>query len=327
MSSLLDRIKGIIRAPQLSATPQQLTGFPSRTDNLPRWQGISAQDQSHLVSLPYGDIRYWVYPADNEAGSRPWMLLVHGFRGDHHGLTNLIDGLGEYNLMVPDLPGFGESPALRRKHTVDAYAMILRELLKHALPMQRIFLLGHSFGSIVATRLATDLPQLRKLILVNPIAELPLSAANRTMSMLTAQYYRLSSILPRKLGYGLLRSPLVVRFMTEFMVESDDPQIRALAHEQHHRYFSGFASRQVLEEAYQASISNHCAMDAPQVTVPALLIAGERDPLGSIEAQQSLAESFQQKAELEVIPDVGHLIHYEKAGTAVAAIKRFLETQ
>ncbi len=324
MNSFLDRIKGIIQAPRLTATPEQLSGFAPRTANLPRWQGNPDHDESHTAQLPFGEIKYWVFPADVDSGSKPWMLMVHGFRGDHHGLTNLIDGLGDYNILVPDLPGFGSSPALRRTHTVDAYAMVLRQLLEHVLQDTPILLLGHSFGSIVATRLARDLPQLKRLILVNPIAELPLSAANKTMTLLTAQYYRLSSVLPRKLGYGLLRSPLIVRFMTEFMVESDDVQIRALAHEQHARFFSGFASRQVLEEAYEASISNHCGMDAPHVDVPVLLIAGELDPLGSVAAQERLAELFPTRAELVMLSDVGHLIHYEKPAAAVAAIKQFL---
>ncbi|MFC0581066.1 alpha/beta fold hydrolase [Micrococcoides hystricis] len=327
MTSLLTRIQGIIRAPQLASTPEQLTGFPARTDNLPRWQQSQASDAIYSAQLSKGEIKYWVYPTDTDPSNRPWLLMIHGFRGDHHGLSNLVDGLGDFNLLVPDLPGFGLSPVMNQTHSVGNYAAMLRELVNQVLPQEPFYLLGHSFGSIVATKLATDLPNLAALVLVNPIAELPLSASNKVMSVLTAQYYRASSLLPRRLGYALLRSPLVVRFMTEFMVVSSDEQIRALAHEQHDRYFSGFASRQVLEEAYRASISHHCGMDAADVPVPVLLIAGALDPLGSVEAQQELAALFPRQTQLVVLPEVGHLIHYEKAPEAVEAIRRFLPVE
>jgi pimeloyl-ACP methyl ester carboxylesterase len=32
--------------------------------------------------------------------------MIHGFRGDHHGLQLFADALPEYRVIIPDLPGF-----------------------------------------------------------------------------------------------------------------------------------------------------------------------------------------------------------------------------
>ncbi|THE16454.1 alpha/beta fold hydrolase, partial [Kocuria rosea] len=53
-------------------------------------------------------VRYWFYDVDR--APKPLLVLVHGFRGDHHGLQLVADRLRErYHVVVPDLPGFGRS--------------------------------------------------------------------------------------------------------------------------------------------------------------------------------------------------------------------------
>ena len=51
------------------------------------------------------------------------MVMVHGFRGDHHGLALLADCLPDTEVYLPELPGFGHSPAFPdAEHTVAHYA-------------------------------------------------------------------------------------------------------------------------------------------------------------------------------------------------------------
>lgn len=322
-----DRVAGVFRAPRFRTTMPELTGLIPRTDNVPEWQGDVAPDVPTRVRLPNGEMDVWHYPPSSQR-NQTWFLLVHGFRGDHHGLSSFVDGLPEYDVVVPDLPGFGASPAMAREHTVANYAEILAQYLLSAdlpvsLDVKNCVIVGHSFGSMVATKLSTLVPT-KALILINPIAQLPLSAGNKLMTKFSAFYYRAGALLPRPLGYRLLRSPLIVRFMTEFMVVSDEKSMRAFAHEQHRKYFSAFASRQTLNEAYRASISSHCGVDAPDVHVPTLLIAGDQDPLATVEEQETLARLFPIAAKVVVLKDVGHLIHYEKPAQALAAIKGFV---
>jgi pimeloyl-ACP methyl ester carboxylesterase len=88
-------------------------------------------------------------------------------------------------------------------------------------------------------------------------------------------------------------------------------------------YFSGFASRRVVLEAFKASVSNDVSMVARRIAVPTLLVAAERDDITPVAAQHRLTTLFAD-AELEIIPSVGHLIHYEVPEAAAAYIESFL---
>lgn len=57
--------------------------------------------------------------------------------------------------------------------------------------------------------------------------------------------------------------------------------------------------------------------------MPVLLIAAERDDLGSVAGQRTLA-GLMPDAELHVLPGVGHLVHYEAPAEAAALITDFL---
>ena len=77
------------------------------------------------------------------------VLLVHGYRGDHHGLEPVIARLPELRFVSPDLPGFGAStPMTEAPHSVEGYAHWLREFTDR-LGLADAVLLGHSFGSMV----------------------------------------------------------------------------------------------------------------------------------------------------------------------------------
>ena len=109
---------------------------------------------------------YWTYGNPDAATT---IVVVHGFRGDHHGLEPIIGQLGEYRLIAPDLPGFGESEPLAGRHDIDGYARWLRDFVA-AVGTGAPALLGHSFGSIiVAAALAAGQPS-GAVILINPIA-------------------------------------------------------------------------------------------------------------------------------------------------------------
>src|SRR5438477_13163780 len=114
------------------------------------------------------DVRYWVYNKDKPHT----IIMVHGFRGTHHGLQDIIRALPEYRIVIPDLPGFGDStPMTGQKHDIAGYSTFVIEFARQMKLDRKPALLGHSFGSIVASHVAASEPQLfDKLILVNAIA-------------------------------------------------------------------------------------------------------------------------------------------------------------
>jgi pimeloyl-ACP methyl ester carboxylesterase len=261
----------------------------------------------------------WVYgPADAETT----IVAVHGFRGEHHGLEPVVAHLDGIRIISPDLPGFGETPPLPgRRHDLSAYADWLKDFVAAVAPGAVI--LGHSFGSIVvAAAVAGGLPTPR-VILVNPIGAPALEGRRGILTRLAVFYYWAGARLPQRVGDGLLRNGAVVRAMSVSMAKTRDADLRRFIHDQHDTYFSRFADRDVLHDAFLASVSHDVREFAPRIVQPTLLVAAQRDDITPIEAERHLATLFPD-AELVEIADVGHLIHYETPAPAADAIRRFL---
>ncbi|WP_167046002.1 alpha/beta hydrolase [Salinibacterium sp. ZJ454] len=281
--------------------------------------------------------RYWEYGAvtvgapqtdtiltTDPADVATTIVLVHGFRGDHHGLEPVIAELGgAVRIIAPDLPGFGASDRLLgREHSVAGYGDWLAAFID-ALDLQDAVVLGHSFGSIVVSgAVAAGLP-VKRLVLVNPIAAPALAGPSGILTRLAVFYYWLAAALPERAGFALLRNRVIVRVMSIAMAKTRDPRLRRWIHDQHDRYFSVFSDRRVVLEAFTASVSSDVSHFAPSITVPTLLIAAAEDQITSVAAERRLQALFPD-ARLIVIPDVGHLIHYETPKPAALAIETFL---
>jgi pimeloyl-ACP methyl ester carboxylesterase len=262
---------------------------------------------------------FWVYGPDDATVT---VVAVHGFRGDHHGLEPVVAHLPGVRVVSPDLPGFGASPAVPgRVHDLGLYAEWLSAFARAVAPGAVI--LGHSFGSIVASAAVADDLTTPALVLVNPIGAPALEGPRGILTRLAVFYYWLGAKLPAPLGERLLRHPWIVRAMSIAMAKTRDPELRRFVHAQHDAYFSSFADRDVLREAFVTSVSNDVRAFAPAIAVPTLLVAAQRDDITPIEAERRLATLFPH-AELVEIPDVGHLIHYETPAAAADAITRFL---
>nr|WP_237465548.1 alpha/beta hydrolase [Leucobacter luti] len=260
----------------------------------------------------------------------PTLILVHGFRGDHHGLEGIAQALvaaaPELRVVVPDLPGFGESPAIPgRTHDIALYGEWLRAFAGEVAP-GGFAVLGHSFGSlVVASALAGGLAP-RRTVLINPISAPALEGPQAVMTQLAIAYYRAADLLPERAARGLLGNRLIVRVMSEVMAKTRDPELRAWIHGQHASYFSTFSDPTTLLEAFRASVSHTVTEYADAFTMPTLLIAGDRDDITPLAKQLELQRRIS-GAELRILPGTGHLVHYEAVAEAVGEIAGFLRRE
>ncbi|MDN5667598.1 MAG: alpha/beta hydrolase [Renibacterium salmoninarum] len=287
---------------------------------------LSSRVIAGTVDVGGSPVYYWEYPAIPGSAETRTMLVVHGFRGDHHGLERVVEALPGLRILMPDLPGFGESPAFPdREHGIDSYADTVAGLLD-ALGLDRsTVLLGHSFGSIVASHFVAAHPgRVAALILVNPIAAPALEGPKGGLSKLAQFYYWAASKLPERAGQAILRSSLIVQVMSVAMAKTQDPELRRFIHAQHHAHFSSFANRTMLLESFKASISGNVRQVADRLQLPTLLVAGEKDDVTALPEQRVLLGMLPD-GELQVIDGVGHLIHYETPLEAASAILSFLQ--
>lgn len=267
----------------------------------------------------------WCYGAAQGAP----LVLVHGFRGDHHGLEGIAFALAErapeLRIIVPDLPGFGESPAIpSREHDLDLYGEWLREFTAaESVGAEGFAILGHSFGSLVVSNSLAQGLTPASTTLINPISAPALEGPQALMTQLAIGYYRAADLLPEAPARALLGNPLIVRVMSEVMAKTADRELRGWIHGQHHRYFSRFADSTTLLQAFRASVSHTVGEYAASFDGPALLIAGDRDDITPLEAQLALARRIE-GAVLRIVPGVGHLVHYEAVEYAADELLGFL---
>ncbi|GAA1791065.1 alpha/beta hydrolase [Leucobacter iarius] len=267
--------------------------------------------------------RTWQYGNPDGAA----LILVHGFRGDHHGLEGLALRIAELQpdlrVLVPDLPGFGESPAVPdREHGIALYGEWLRAFAAEAAPEGHA-ILGHSFGTLVVSNAVSTGLDPRLAILINPISAPALEGPQALLTQLAIAYYRAADVLPERAARGLLGHPAIVRTMSIVMAKTPDPEERAWIHGQHDRYFSRFSDTTTLLQAFRASVSHTVTASAPDYSMPTLIIAGDVDDITPITDQLSLHRKIEGSG-LRILPGVGHLVHYEAVEDAAAMITAFL---
>lgn len=276
-----------------------------------------------------GTTHLWHYGPDDAAES---MVALHGFRGDHHGLepivAHLLRARPGLRVTVPDLPGFGASPPLPGAHDVPAYAAWARDLVQEMAPGGSAVLAGHSFGSVVAAAAMSAgepaVPLARALVLINPIPRPPMSGRGRVSTGATAVLHDLAGALPETAGTALLRHGALTRVASVAMARTPDRALRRWIHEEHDRYFAGFATRRSLLESFRASVTGSVREWADGIAVPSLLIGGTRDDLAPVRDQRELLARFRNARQV-LVPGVGHLTHYETPGTVAREVAAFLE--
>ncbi|WP_250001553.1 alpha/beta fold hydrolase [Actinoplanes sp. M2I2] len=85
--------------------------------------------------------------------------MLHGLAVSHRYLLPTADALADrHPVVLPDLPGFGLSDKPRRAYDVREHAEVMAIWLA-ARGLDRVALVGHSFGAEVAARLAVLVPE------------------------------------------------------------------------------------------------------------------------------------------------------------------------
>jgi pimeloyl-ACP methyl ester carboxylesterase len=275
----------------------------------------------HTIEINNRLAVYFEYPASVDNALT--LIMIHGYRGNHRGLEAIAGGLPTFRILIPDLPGFGESDPLEVDHSVENYSNWLHDFISKLGVSEELHLMGHSFGTLVVGHYATK-HQLRSASLVNPVSSPALEGPRASLTKLTRIYYRLASAAPGFVGQWLLRSKIAVMVMSVVMAKTTNKKLRAWIHTQHLDNFSDFASVQVAVEGYYASISTDLSKLAPRISAPVLIVAAELDDITDIDSQRKVAKTYP-RAVLREISGVGHLVHYEAPDQAASFINSFLQ--
>ena len=120
-------------------------------------------DQLQRITI-HGHDRAYV-----KMGQGPALLLLHGLGCDHTTWLPVMRDLARhYTVVAPDLLGHGQSAKPRADYSVGGYANGMRDLLT-VLNIDKVTVVGHSFGGGVAMQFAYQFPErTERMILVAP---------------------------------------------------------------------------------------------------------------------------------------------------------------
>ena len=120
--------------------------------------------QAKKVATPCGDgemtWRIW--------GAGPQVVLLHGGHGAwSHWIRNILPLAERFTVIVPDMPGFGDSASPPDPYTADSMAAIMANGLDRILGESTFSIVGFSFGGVMGSHLAKERPdRITRLVLV-----------------------------------------------------------------------------------------------------------------------------------------------------------------
>jgi pimeloyl-ACP methyl ester carboxylesterase len=127
--------------------------------------------QERFAELDGGRIRYFV------AGEGEPLLLLHGLGGGAANWVELAAALAEKRrVLVPDLPGHGRSAPLAGQPSMDDFAECAGRLAEYE-GLVPAAVVGHSFGALVALRLALLHPDQVTSVVLAALPPVTLAAA------------------------------------------------------------------------------------------------------------------------------------------------------
>ena len=216
-------------------------------------------------------------------GSGEPLLLLHGWGASSLSFGTAARQLEQrFRVLAPDLPGFGFSQAPAPAWGAADYADLVAGLIASS-GLGSVSVVGHSFGGLVGTALATSRPELvKRLVLVaSPIVRLK---SDRDVQSRTSGYARLkfaASLLPpfkqRILEWGRMR------YGSEDYRNAGELRPTLV---------------KVLGEDWRLALRD--------VRVPALLIYGEKDEDVPLAVAHAAMEELPQGARLVVMDGAGH---------------------
>ena len=254
----------------------------------------------------------WHY-LDGGPADAPIVLLLHGFAADKDNWTRFSNKLtGQYRVIAPDLPGFGESARqLERDYSVSAQSDWLHDFAA-ALKLDRFHLGGNSMGGHIAAFYSYRYSsQVVSLVLIDNAGITPPNASELQLALERGENPLLTSSaedFDRLLGFVAHKQPFVPW-----------PAKGVLAQ----RSFEDSAFNRRAFDSYKNSRAVSLEPILADIKQPVLIIWGEFDrvlDISSIDVMRPLLP----QAKVVIMQDTGHIPMIERPQETAAHYLVFL---
>jgi 3-oxoadipate enol-lactonase len=237
-------------------------------------------------------------------------VLVHGLGGTGAAVWKYqAEELGQdFQVVVPDLRGAGESPNPPGPYTLQDFVDDLRGLVER-LRLAPAALVGHSFGGSIVLEYAAQHPDgVSAVVAVGAPTELP--EQNR-------EGMRARAETVEREGMGAVAETVATNGSAPSFREERPDEFRAYVELLASADPAGYAA--TCRAIADLDFGDHLS----RIRAPVLLVAGDRDGVAPPELNRGNAERIPRGTFVE-IPDCGHIVPWEKPEALLEAARPFL---
>jgi len=267
----------------------------------------------HTIIVKGKKVAYW----ERNPNWPVTIVLLHGFRGNHKGLTDMAQHLQGYRIIVPDLPGYGESEPLSVPHSLHNYASWLDEFVE-VLGLEEWVSWSHSYSGSIALIQAVDGRRRPQALVSVSLADVRRDLA----SAVSTFYYWVGQFMPRPVRHRWIASRTVDHAAGRWLFMTVTPRRRKILMQRGERNLP-ILNVKVVTEEYMSSMKTPLEPYSGRVKVPVLIIAGAKDVIVPLRRLERLVKLMPQ-GQLLVMEDQGHLAPIERPAATATITKRFL---
>jgi len=263
-----------------------------------------------------------------EAGAGAPLVLVHGWPQHWWAWRRVLPDLAAaHRVLCPDLRGLGWSDAPPGAYAKEDWATDLLALLD-ALGLERVDLVGHDWGGLVALLAALRAPERLRTVTALSIFHPWTRTPRPTPRALAPLAYQPPLAMP-VLGERLLRhAPQMVRELIRRGSQRDarwtddelDEYARVLQQPARARASSALYRTFLLREAPAFAAGRYAGV---RLRVPALMLTGARDAVVGPPVLAGL-EDHADRARTAVVERCGHFLPEERPDALLAALREHL---
>jgi pimeloyl-ACP methyl ester carboxylesterase len=252
-----------------------------------------------------------------EAGSptAPTIVMMHGIGGSSVDWRYQLNELSDtYHVIAWNAPGYMLSDGLKaEKPSRKEYADALADFL-NALKLDKVYLVGNSFGSAVAQCFAYYYPErVIKMVFLGAIAGINMPPA------IIEQQWKMRKAQVADGGYSFASKridALLAPNPSPELVEIVRKGMRGVHPIEFLRTFNFMTNIVATNEFLPAIV-------ATKVTMPVLLISGAADAIAPVALHGDRLHKALPNSRLEILPNIGHLPHLEAPKQVNSLIREF----
>lgn len=263
-------------------------------ERIGRWTLSSAGLSRREAAGPRGRLVWW------SGGSGPVVILLHGSNDSAAGWARVAKDLARgRRLVVPDLPGHGESEPREGPLPIGEILAGIDTIVAAETPSGKVSLVGSSMGGWLALLWAREHPERVDRVVVENGA--PVVAGIGKVNMFPKNREEMRATLDALMGPD---APAFPSFVVDDLVR---------------RTRTGSFARVAKTDISPYVLDGRLG----EIRVPVVLLWGDSDELLPVAYAEALRGGLS-TARLEVLPRCGHVSHRECPGKFVAALEKAL---